>query len=137
MAKTYEPETLALGSPNQIEWGLAWYRFLSGDKPSDITANEVYPQYSLTDEEIEGLLTITSVVFDGSSYYVPHEALVMKIMTDPTYAVQVSEESYSQTFVSPHKLAENIRGLAQRHLEKLYPGDVVFGFINIGMTPGF
>ena len=133
MSKTYEPENLALGSPNQLDWGIAWYRFLSGDKP----VGGVYPQFSLEDEEIEGLLILTSVSFDGATYYAPHEALVMRIMTDPAYAIQISEESYSQTFVSPHKLAENIRGLAQRHLEKLYPGDVVFGFINIGMTPGF
>lgn len=135
MDKTYDTTNLGLGTPNSLAWGLAWYRFLSNDKP----VNEVYPQYSLEDEEIEGLLEVTSLRVDGLKYYLPHEALVMRITTDPTYAVQVSEESYSQTFLSPQKLAENIRGSAALHLRNEYPEEIrnQVGFAKIRLAARF
>jgi hypothetical protein len=135
MAKTYDTTDLTLSAPSSLAWGLAWYRFLSNDKP----VNAVYPQYSLDDEEVEGLLEITALRVDGQKYYLPHEALIMRITTDPTYAVQVSEESYSQTFLSPQKLAENIRGAAALHLKGEYPEDIrgLVGFAKLRLAARF
>lgn len=135
MAQTYEPELLAAGTPESLGWAIAWYRFLAGDKP----VNDVYPQFSLDDDEIEGLLRITSIQSGGVRYYLPHEALASKILSDPSYAVQISEESYSQTFVTPNKVAENIRSIAERHFSGLYPSDVAsrLGFNLLRLTPRF
>jgi hypothetical protein len=133
--KTYNTNTLVDGSPRDDSWGLSWYRFLSGDKP----VNDVYPAFSLEDEEIQGLLYLTSKVSDGSRYYFPQEALIMKILSDPGYAIQISEESYSTTFVSPEKLAEQIRSVASRHLTGFYPPELSgsLGLSSARFTPRF
>lgn len=133
--KTYDVNNLVNGSPRDESWGISWYRFLAGDKP----VNSVYPAFSLDDEEIQGLLYLTSKVSDGSRYYFPQEALIMKILSDPSYAVQISEESYSTTFVSPDKLAEQIRSVASRHLTGFYPDDLSgsLGLASTRLTPRF
>lgn len=133
MAKTYDFTELTNGDAQSLIWALNWYRRLANDIPE----GEVYPAFSLEDEEIEGLLRLTMTVIDGVNYYMPHEALIFRVTTDPSYAVQIAEESYSQTFVSPDKLTENIRNNAQRHLIKFYPEDTNLGVTNVGMTPGF
>src|SRR6056297_1294851 len=120
MAQSYDTSILDIGTPQDIVWARNWYRFLSGDKP----INDVYPEFSLQDEEIDALLWATRGAYLGIEYYLPQEALVAKILSDPGYASQVSEEGYSATFRDAQEFARAFRSTANRHFGWLYPEQI-------------
>ena len=122
----YSEEALGFEDATSKLWALNWYRFLTNDKP----VNDVYPHYSLTDEEIEGLLSLTSREYDGDRYYLPFEAVALRISSDPAYATNVSQDGYSAQYASAARLSSNIRAVALRHTAHLYPREIL-GLIGV------
>lgn len=115
--KTYVIDDLELRDPTSIDWALAFARFLARETP----VNSVFPAHSLEDEEWVAMLETTARAQGGISYYLPHEAVAVKILTDPTYALSVTEEGYSGTFRSPEALAAYLRTEYGRNFADLYP----------------
>lgn len=117
MAQTYDETQLWLGDATSENWAIAWFRFLTNDKPK----GTVWPHFSLSDDEISGLLTITQKSLNGFDYYFPFEAVALRISTNPEYAVSVSEDGYSAAFNTSAELVKHIKTQAYRHTAHLYP----------------
>lgn len=135
MARTYDQTKAAINNPTNLDWAIYWFRFLANDKPSE----SVWPMDSLTDEEVTGILTLTSRTIKSTRYYLPHEALASKIQSDPDYFLSHSEESYSVSRVDPAKLVDGIRKMAQRNFGHIYPSEVAasLGFSSLRLTPAW
>ncbi|MEM4709854.1 MAG: hypothetical protein QXT97_02560 [Candidatus Diapherotrites archaeon] len=104
-----------------IVWARNFFRVISKDVPTDFDAGEgAYPPYSLHDEEIDVFLNATKV----GSYFIPWEALALKIETDQTYAESISMSGYQQTFRSARELASDVRNRFKANMLKFYPTEV-------------
>lgn len=119
MPQTYDINALSTNDPTDEAWALAWARLLSRDYPT----NEVYPAHSLKDEEWEAFLRVTAVTVDGDTYFRPFKAVAMKIATDPTYALAVTEDGYSGTFRNPQELVAHLE-MVSVGFSELYPPEV-------------
>lgn len=131
--KIYEIERLADSQPTSVEWGLVWCRMLAKETPSD----GVFPAFSIEDEEWSGLLLATSKEVAGVRYYLPWEAVAVKLLTDPTWAMNVTEEGYSQAFRSPEDIANHLRGVVANSMSSLYPAEIASTMGSFVLTARF
>jgi hypothetical protein len=115
--RIYQEEKLWVEDATSEDWAIAWFRFLTNDKPS----GEVWPHFSLSDDEISGLLTATSQTYGQYEYYFPFEAVALRLLSNPEYATSVSEDGYSAAFATAAELVKHMRTVAIRHTKKLYP----------------
>jgi hypothetical protein len=131
--KSYDSDYLSQNDPTSLDWGINVYRFFAKDIPQ----GGVYPEHSLEDEEISGLLEITSKTVNGVKYYLPFEALATNILTNPSYAISVSEDGYSSSFSSAADLARQIRTEAVRIFSQYYPAELRLGVPRFIGNPRF
>lgn len=115
--KTFDDSKLIEADSTSQDWALAWFRVITRDKPT----NGVYPIYSLTDSEIIGYLNITASYLGSEKHYLPFEAVAVKIETDPTYALSISWEGFSETRRNPLEIAQSLRKTYRNLLGKCYP----------------
>lgn len=131
--KTYDIQELASKDATSLTWGLAWCRLLAKETPSD----GVFPVFSLEDEEWNALLGATSVSSRDTIYFLPWEAVALKLLTDPSYALSVTEEGYSQAFRSPEEIANHLRGVVASTLAGLYPPEMSSSMGSMVLVPRF
>lgn len=129
--QSYDISSLTPNDPTSKDWALAWCRLLAKDVPT----NDVYPAHSLQDEEWIALLEVTATEDDeGTIYYRPWKSVAMKLSTDPTYALSVTEDGYSGTFRNPQELISHLENVGNT-FSSLYPDEVQT--VNFSLTPRF
>jgi len=110
MAQTYSEAHLALKDPTDPNWALAYARFLLRDKPNEVG---VFPANSLSNEEIDVILSATSAVDSYPdtpvTYYRPHEAAALIIESDSERLESYSEGGTSGTLRKTANVARSVR----------------------------
>ena len=139
MAQTYTVSDLNLADPTSSNWALAWARFIAKDTP----INSMWPEYSITDEEWTALLDITAVAFDSNydvvkeTYYFPVEAVITKVVSDPTFAQSISEDGYSTTYRDPAVITTFLRATYGAKLAQYYPTHLHLDRFTLSLNPRF
>lgn len=139
MPQTYTESDLNLNDPTSSNWALAWVRFIAKDTP----INSVWPEYTISDAEWTALLNLTAVKYDSDgdgtkeTYYLPVEAVITKIVSDPTFAQSVSEDGYSTTYRDPAVLTTFLRATYAAKMASLYPTGLDLGNYTLSLNPRF
>lgn len=104
--RTYDPTQLTPHDPTSFFWALAWARRFAGDVP---TEGGAWPPSSLQDEEWAGWLGATAIVYNGATYYRPHEAAARALESDPRRLLALNLSGVSQQYRDPAQVAAQIR----------------------------
>lgn len=118
MARTYDPTNLAGTDATNKTWAAAWVRFLLRDIPN---SNGAWPPGGVDDAEIDAHLNLTAVDYDGSTYYLPHEAAIMLLQADPERVKTWRMPGMTEEYSSIADVAAAIRTLYGGRLEALLP----------------
>lgn len=100
MTRTYSATNLALNDPTSLPWAAAYVRFTLRDKPLQFD-DSLWPDGSLTNEEINALLTANAITDsiatggDDTVYYVPHRVAADILRGNPMWLERYSVDGYS------------------------------------------
>jgi len=118
MARTYDPANLAGADATSRTWAAAWVRFLIRDIPN---TNGAWPPGGYDDAEIEANLEQTAVKYDGSTYYLPHEAAIMLLQADPERVTSWRVPGLGEQYVNVGDVVAAIREQYGRQFEAMLP----------------
>ncbi|WP_287418155.1 hypothetical protein [Oceanithermus sp.] len=119
MPRTYDPTNLAGTDATNKTWAAAWVRFLIRDIPN---SNGAWPPGGVDDAEVDAHLDMTAVEYDGSIYYLPHEAAIMLLQADPERVKSLRVAfGLSEDYASAADVASAIRALYGQRLESYLP----------------
>ncbi len=97
---SYDPTKLDAVAITNVEWALAWTRFLL----RDTSTPEVY-----SDTELVAVVTANAWTYESVTYYRPHQAAASLIESDPERASTEAIMGVSITTRKPTAAAASIR----------------------------
>ncbi|WP_027480532.1 hypothetical protein [Deinococcus pimensis] len=143
MTRSYDGADLSPISPDDDSFARAWVRFWTRDLPQvqnglpGTNQVEAWPQFSLTDEELDAALQLDAVESpDGAVYYRPHFTAARLYLGNPQLWRTRSVDGTSETRRDPNEIVG--AWLAQgRAFDAVIPeGTVLPPFSLPDVTPG-